>query len=144
MEKKLARKIERTQKTEKEIEKAIKPKATPQMNSKSEQNQDGTYEFSTHEAVYKLFSLISKGMKEKQAAKKVAQEVWKDEASEYYRPMIIRKWADDYLDCGFIPKHRQGHHIKRLSVLSDPNVKEKAVAWLRKQDPVKRSIPAPP
>ncbi|KAG2206998.1 hypothetical protein INT47_008467 [Mucor saturninus] len=46
------------------------------------------------------------------------------------------------LNTGDIPCHQQGKHAKRKSILSDPDVKERCVTWLRSQDPVRSSIPA--
>jgi hypothetical protein len=55
-----------------------------------------------------------------------------------YVSRCVRAWADTYINVGKFPEHRQGKHSKRLSMLSDEDVKEKARQWLRGTKPEKR------
>ncbi|KAI8875203.1 hypothetical protein K501DRAFT_203122, partial [Backusella circina FSU 941] len=57
--------------------------------------------------------------------------------------LAIRKWADNYIKFRSIPKHQQGAYNERLSVLSDPDIKERAISWLKNQKAIYRSISAP-
>ena len=44
------------------------------------------------------------------------------------------------VNTGEIALHQQGKHVKRRSILSDPDVKEQCINWLRGQKPNQRSI----
>ncbi|KAG1446523.1 hypothetical protein G6F56_009540 [Rhizopus delemar] len=75
-------------------------------------------------------------------ASKIAVEMHWNDPSKDCRPIVARQWMNSFLTSGEIPAHRQGKHAKRLSILSDPDIKERCVDWIRSQKATHRSIPA--
>ena len=60
--------------------------------------------------------------------------------SKYYRPKAIRKWASFFLQHGELSVHSQGSHLKRLSVLSDEDIKKKVMDYFRSKKPNQRTL----
>ncbi|KAG1453814.1 hypothetical protein G6F56_007478 [Rhizopus delemar] len=75
-------------------------------------------------------------------ASNVAVEIHWNDPSKDFRPVVARQWMNSFLVSGKIPAHRQGKHAKRLSILSNPDIKKRCVDWLRSQKATHRSIPA--
>lgn len=111
----------------------------PKMNKQSDQAQMGTYELARLQAVLLYLEKIDNGKKPSVASREAALDVWKT-PSKFYRARAIRTWAKEYLEHGSLQKHQQGKHAKRSSILTDNDVKERAVEWFRAQSPSKRTI----
>lgn len=47
--------------------------------------------------------------------------------SKKYRPIVTRQWVGSFLTSNEIPFHKQSKHVKQLSILSGPGIKEKYI-----------------
>lgn len=54
----------------------------------------------------------------------------------------IRHWAREFAECGYISKSNRGRHVKRISFLSQEEVREKCIEWQRGVKPMERDIQA--
>ncbi|RIB29335.1 hypothetical protein C2G38_1924544, partial [Gigaspora rosea] len=55
----------------------------------------------------------------------------------------IREWSKDFLEQGTLPRHQQGKHAKRESLLDDEDLKLAPCTWLRSispKDPLKKEL----
>ena len=110
-------------------------------NTTSDQHHNGVKQFLKYVVVKHVMLQLLDGKTFVEATKLAVNMHW-IQASKSYRHRAARKWFEAWLNTGDIPCHQQGKHAKRKSILSDPDVKERCITWLRSQDPVRRSIPA--
>jgi hypothetical protein len=87
-------------------------------------------------AVLAYISFRLEGKKKMEASEHVARYICNKQTS--YMSRCVRAWAGTFLKTGVFPEHRQGEHSKRLSLLGDEDIKEKARQWLRSSKPEKR------
>lgn len=111
-----------------------------EIKEKSEASKMSNYERTKYCAVLNYFYNRLNGYGKMDASKISAELFWRKDASETYRPFIIRTWARQYLKNRMIPKSNQGRHIKTYSLLSDETIAMKVLAWFRSQDPQKRDL----
>lgn len=52
---------------------------------------------------------------------------------KYNHHCINRTWVSMMLETWYFPLHKQGNHVKRKSILSDPDAKERCIEWLQGQ-----------
>lgn len=119
----------------------IEAKLRVSKNTTSEQYQEGVDQYLKYLVVREMMLLLQQGETFVDASKHAVAKFWFD-VSKFYRPRVARKWLNMVLDTGDLPLHQQGKHAKRTSILSDPDVKERCMAWLRLQKSTFRSIPA--
>lgn len=106
-----------------------------------EQYSEKTSQYIKYMVVKDMMRLLLEGESYYIASIRAVQGHW-PESALLYRRRVAQVWMEMMLETGSIPLHQQGKHVKRRSILSDPDVKERCVNWLRGQRPTKRSIPA--
>ena len=127
--------------TIKEAYDKLTPIVSPIMNAKENgERAMHDYELRKHIGVHAYFKEIIGGKGAVEASQVAATTAWII-PSEHYRARAIRSYAKEYLRFGKISPHQQGKHIKRLSLLSDEDVKTSAIQWLKNIKPEKRSMP---
>ncbi|KAI8059991.1 uncharacterized protein B0P05DRAFT_640774 [Gilbertella persicaria] len=82
---------------------------------------------------------ILSGKKMLEASTDAAVEVWKT-PFKHCRPRAIKRWAHIFLEFGELPKYLQRVHAKKLSSMSDKDVKNKAIDYFRSKRPNQRTI----
>lgn len=119
----------------------IKTKVEPIMNKCAERGSNiNKYNHTRYLAVYFYFLKRIDGLNKGSAAKESASILWPVKYSESYRPKAIVKWAKEFLECRQLSDHCQGAHVKRLSLLSDNDVKAKVIQMVRATKPELRSL----
>jgi hypothetical protein len=119
----------------------LSAEAAPVMNIMSQQQRDGTYEYSKYRAVLHYCRYRLQGDKRLEASIKAAQDTWYNKSTTY-RAKMIRQYAQEYLATNRITKGGQGKHSKRFSVMDDNDIKRKTIAWFRSVARAHRNIPA--
>ncbi|CAG8804948.1 25474_t:CDS:2, partial [Gigaspora margarita] len=69
----------------------------------------------------------------------VKSQPYEDICNTEYMSHCIRGWLKDFLEHGTLPRHQQGKHTKRESLLDDEDLKLAACTWLRSIPPKDRS-----
>jgi ribosome-associated translation inhibitor RaiA len=106
-------------------------------NKKSPYAQFTSYQLNRYFVVQQYLKLCLEGKKKIEASEIAAKN--RGFSVTGYSLQNIRMWADCFLKDGLIPHHQHGVHAKRQSILSDEDVKKRAIEWLRSQDPLLRS-----
>lgn len=112
----------------------------PQINRKTKQQIEGTYETIKRSAVYDYLTLRLEGSNKTEASSVAAKRFWFEKATKYRSNMII-KYANEYMEKGTIAESAQGKHSKRVSVLDDNDIKRKVIEWFRSIPRSLRCIP---
>ena len=105
-------------------------------NQRSDSAPMSLYKIHRATAVLAYISLRLEGKKKLEASEHVARYICNKQTS--YVARCVRAWADTYINMGVFTEHRQGKHSKRMSMLGDEDIKEKARQWLRSSKPEKR------
>ena len=119
----------------------LESKIVVSRNCTSNQHQEGVNQFLKYVVVKQVMLELLGGETFVGATTRAVNLHW-PHASKFYRRRVARQWFETLLSTGEIPLHQQGKHVKRRSILGDPDVKERCLAWLRSQAPIRRSIPA--
>lgn len=108
-------------------------------NKNVRQCEEGIPQYLKYLVVYKMMLFLLEGKSFVEASTIAVTNNWPG-ASKYYRRRVARGWLNAMLETGEIPLHQQGKHIKRRSILCDPEVEEKCVQWLHSQQPTDISL----
>lgn len=95
------------------------------------------YDFKRLQSVQFYLKGLLNGKGKLESAEEVAAILW--DYKKTYLPRCIIKWSKEYCDNSKLQPFRQGRHCKRVSLLDDEDIKEKACRWLRSVQPKNRS-----
>ncbi|KAG2206342.1 hypothetical protein INT45_003625, partial [Circinella minor] len=113
----------------------------PIMNAKKDDERAmRDYKLRKYSGVYVYFGERLRKTLVMKASQIAAKRVWIT-PSNHYRARAIRSYANEYLYYGKISPHQQGKHIKRVSLLSNEDIKEAAQKWIITTKIEKRGIP---
>ncbi|KAG2204123.1 hypothetical protein INT47_011606 [Mucor saturninus] len=131
--------------TEKEIEgiksimPAVKALIAPVMSKKKDDNARASYNNARYLSVYEYCLNRLGGKKKGLASEEAAEKFWPQNSKEYCGMTII-KWTKEFIDEGKLSDHSQVAHVKRVSLLSDSDVKMAVLEEIRKMKPALRSL----
>ncbi|KAI9329106.1 hypothetical protein BD770DRAFT_477956 [Pilaira anomala] len=111
----------------------------PVMNKSHENSQVNSYNRARYMSIKLYFDFRLEGLKKIKSAEKAAKYIWPNH-SKYYRHKAIIKWAKEFLNEQVLSDHCQGVHVKRVSFLSDNDVKLKVLEMIKKTKPQHRTI----
>ena len=111
----------------------------PVMNQKEEKSQVYYYNQARYLAIQYYFKHRMEGKNKGQSAKEAAKFFWPN-GSKFYRNKAIIRWATEYLDNNILSDHSQGIHVKRVSFLSDNDVKMKVLDMVKKTQAKYRTL----
>lgn len=111
----------------------------PVMNKRQENSEVNAYNFSRYSAVKYYFEKRLEGFNKGDASKAAAKFHWEN-ASKFYRPNAIVCWAKEFLENEKLSEHSQGAHTKRLSLLSDNDIKKEILDFIIKTAPAQRKL----
>ena len=113
----------------------------PIMNvKKDDERAMRDYELRKYSGVHAYFGELLRKTPVMKASQIAAKTVWIT-PSNHYRARAIRSYANEYLRYGKISPHQQGKRIKRVSLLSNEDIKEAAQKWIVTTKVEKRGIP---
>ena len=110
------------------------------MNLRNEDNSINKYNQIRYLAIQLYFQNRINGLNKGESAKAAANFFWHNKCSKFYRQKAIIKWATEFLEKKSLSNHNQGAHVKRVSFLSDNDVKMRILDHIRVTKPQYRSI----
>ncbi|KAL0097404.1 hypothetical protein J3Q64DRAFT_1857655 [Phycomyces blakesleeanus] len=90
------------------------------------------YEMMKHQAVKTYLLQRIQGLKKVEASTKEMEIVYGQKNT--YLPLVIRKWAKEYIYTGFISPRQQGKHAREPFLLADEGIANAVSNWIRKQE----------
>ena len=111
----------------------------PTMNKKHENSHVNAYNRTRYMSIQLYFNFRLEGFLRIESAKKAANHLWPN-CSPTYRFRAIMNWSAEFLEEKTLSDHCQGAHVKRVSFLSDNDVKLKILEYIKITLPQYRSI----
>ncbi|CAG8775391.1 3229_t:CDS:1, partial [Gigaspora rosea] len=103
-------------------------------NAKNELAKSQPYEVQRLTSIFHYFRLLLDGEK-KYVHQKKLQILYGRIFAIQNMSRCIREWSKDFLEQGTLPRHQQGKHAKRESLLDDEDLKLAPCTWLRSISP---------